>query len=197
MRVLRRLAIAAFALLAAASDGAAADEEDADSEIACLALTIYHEARGEPEQGKLAVGHVVMNRTRNTRFPDGVCDVVKEGGERLHQCQFSWWCDGLSDRPRDKTALQDSLQLARAVYYGCLPDPTHGALWFHSTGVKPAWSRISGRGKKIGRHVFYRGAPGIETASAARVRWTDRDESPGAGCRAPAPHRTPRLLAAG
>ena len=198
MRVLGRfVAVAAFALLAAASDGAAADEDDVDAEIACLALTIYHEARGEPEQGKLAVGHVVMNRTRDGRFPDGVCDVVQEGGEQRHRCQFSWWCDGLSDRPRDKAALRQSLRLAQAVYHGCLPDPTRGALWYHSTAVKPAWSGTSGPAKKIGRHVFYRGAPGIETASAARVRWTDRDKNSGSGCRAPGPGRTPRLMAAG
>jgi spore germination cell wall hydrolase CwlJ-like protein len=197
MRLHPRIAVvAALALLAAAalSRGAAAGDDD---EITCLALTIYYEARGESEQGKLAVGHVVMNRTRDGRFPDGVCDVVREGGEQRHQCQFSWWCDGLSDRPRDKPALRQSLRLAEAIYDGCLPDPTRGALWFHSTAVKPAWSRTSGPGKKIGRHVFYRGAPGIETASMARVRWTDHDRPSGAGCRAPVPSRTSKLAAAG
>lgn len=197
MRLHPRIAvIAALALLAAAalSRGAAAGDDD---EIACLALTIYYEARGESEQGKLAVGHVVMNRIRDARFPDSVCDVVREGGEQRHRCQFSWWCDGLSDRPRDKPALRQSLRLAQAIYHGCLPDPTRGALWYHSTAVKPAWSGTSGPAKKIGRHVFYRGAPGIETASAARVRWTDRDGPSGAGCRARPPNRTHRLLAAG
>lgn len=197
MRTLFRIAAAGmFAVLSAAAPGAHA-EEDAEAEIACLALTIYYEARGEPEQGKLAVGHVVMNRTRSTLFPASVCDVVQQGGEQRHQCQFSWWCDGLSDRPRDKAALRQSLQLAQAIYYGCRPDPTRGALWFHSTGVKPAWSRTSGPGKRIGRHVFYRGASEIETASAARVRWTDREKDSGTACRAPAPKPAAKLLAAG
>ena len=39
-------------------------------EIECLALTIYFEARGEPDEGKIAVGHVVMNRAQNPLFPE-------------------------------------------------------------------------------------------------------------------------------
>ena len=38
-------------------------------ELECLALTIYFEARGEPVEGKLAVGYVVMNRTLHPQFP--------------------------------------------------------------------------------------------------------------------------------
>jgi len=78
-------------LLAAptASLAASADADDGQ-EIGCLALTIYHEARGESERGKLAVGHVVMNRTRSVLFPANVCDVVRQGGQQLHRCQFSW-----------------------------------------------------------------------------------------------------------
>ncbi len=101
------------ALLAApmASLAASADV-DYGQEIGCLALTIYHEARGESELGKLAVGHVVMNRTRSALFPASVCAVVWQGGQQLHRCQFSWWCDGRSDRPKDQAALRESLRLA-------------------------------------------------------------------------------------
>jgi spore germination cell wall hydrolase CwlJ-like protein len=130
---------------------------DEGREISCLALTIYHEARGESERGKLAVGHVVMNRTRSGLFPADVCDVVKEGGQQYHRCQFSWWCDGLSDRPKDEAALRESLWLAEQIYYGCTRDPTAGALWYHSTEVKPSWSKSLGPGKRIDRQVFYRG----------------------------------------
>ena len=65
-------------------------------ELKCLALNIYFEARGEPESGQLAVGHVVM-------FPGTVCGVIQQGGAlRRHRCQFSWWCDGRSDKPGNK-----------------------------------------------------------------------------------------------
>ncbi len=47
-------------------------ELDADHEVECLALNIYHEARGEPDEGKVAVGHVVMNRAADPRF-SGSC----------------------------------------------------------------------------------------------------------------------------
>ena len=130
-----------------------------DSEVRCLALTIYFEARGESELGQLAVGHVVMNRTRDAAFPRTVCGVVQQGGEARNQCQFSWWCDGLSDRPRDKSALLASLELAVQIYHGCNNDPTVGALWYHTSEVRPAWSTKFGRPQKIGAHVFYRGKP--------------------------------------
>ena len=61
---------------------AASADADDGREIGCLALTIYHEARGESERGKLAVGHVVMNRTRSVLFPASVCDVVRQGGQQ-------------------------------------------------------------------------------------------------------------------
>jgi len=130
-----------------------------DSEVRCLALTIYFEARGESELGQLAVGHVVMNRIRDADFPRTVCGVVQQGSEARNQCQFSWWCDGLSDRPRDKSALRESLKLAMQIYRGCTNDPTAGALWYHTSEVRPAWSTKVGRPQKIGAHVFYRGKP--------------------------------------
>src|SRR5438093_4776081 len=82
------------ALLAEPIMSRAASDADDGQEIDCLALTIYHEARGESERGKLAVGHVVMNRTRSALFPASVCDVVRQGGQQRDRCQFSWWCDG-------------------------------------------------------------------------------------------------------
>jgi spore germination cell wall hydrolase CwlJ-like protein len=155
-RQLAGLIVAVAALFAPMTASADADD---GREIGCLALTIYHEARGESARGKLAVGHVVMNRTRSVLFPADVCAVVRQGGQQYHRCQFSWWCDGRSDRPKDQAALRESLWLAEEIYYGCTPDPTAGALWYHATGVKPSWSRSFGPGKRIDRHVFYRGDP--------------------------------------
>jgi len=172
----RFLAGAALAALLAVPMAARARPAEADDgrQIACLALTIYYEARGESERGQLAVGHVVMNRTRSVLFPANVCDVVREGGSQLHRCQFSWWCDGRSDRPKDQAALRESLSLAEEIYHGCTRDPTAGALWYHSTAVKPSWSRSFGPGKRIDRHVFYRGDPSrpvpVEASMTSRER---------------------------
>ena len=126
------------------------------NEVRCLALNIYFEARSEPEKGQRAVAHVVMNRVAHPRYPGSACEVVQQGGERIrHRCQFSWWCDGLSDKPVNKQAWNKSLRLAQEVYFGLLEDTTDGALWYHAVYVKPYWSEILLQGAKIGQHIFY------------------------------------------
>ena len=129
---------------------------DLSASLDCLALNIYHEARGEPLEGKIAIAQVVMNRVGDPYFPAEVCDVVKQGGERPRdRCQFSWWCDGLSDRPDDAGAWEDSKGLAGQILAGGLDDPTQGALWYHADYVTPAWQMDMVRQGKIGRHIFY------------------------------------------
>jgi spore germination cell wall hydrolase CwlJ-like protein len=126
-------------------------------QIRCLALTIYFEARGEPKNGKLAVGHVVMNRVADPRFPDDVCDVVRQGGEEvLHRCQFSWWCDGLSDKPQHVAAWRETQAIARRVFWQYSDDPTSGAMWYHADYVSPEWRTMFAKGPRIGQHIFYR-----------------------------------------
>jgi spore germination cell wall hydrolase CwlJ-like protein len=127
-----------------------------EEEIRCLALNIYFEARSEPEQGQRAVGHVVMNRVANEHYPDTACDVIKQGGEeRLNRCQFSWWCDGRSDKPVNEVAWETSLRLADEIYFGESTDPTDGALWYHADYVDPYWNDSLRLVKKIGQHSFY------------------------------------------
>ncbi|MEQ8666050.1 MAG: cell wall hydrolase [Rhodospirillales bacterium] len=123
----------------------------------CLALNIYWEARSEPRDGQLAVGAVTLNRVADPAFPDEVCSVVRDGGERRrHRCQFSWWCDGKRDEPRDSVAWQHAQDAARQIMDGLAHDPTGGALWYHADYVKPAWRTAKTRTAQIGRHVFYR-----------------------------------------
>ncbi len=129
---------------------------DVRHELECLALTIYFEARGEPDEGKIAVGHVVMNRATHPLFPQKVCEVVQQGGEKLRfHCQFTWWCDGRSDQPADWRAWEKSKALARRIFWDYSRDPTAGALWYHADYARPRWRGDLSRGPKIGRHVFY------------------------------------------
>ena len=127
------------------------------ADLDCLALNIYFEARGEPLEGKRAVGHVVLNRVHDTEFPESVCQVVRQGGEEVrHSCQFSWWCDGRSDRPVDPLAWRESRAVAWEVLSGATKDPTRGALWYHAEYVQPPWRDKMLKSRRIGQHIFYR-----------------------------------------
>jgi spore germination cell wall hydrolase CwlJ-like protein len=154
---MRAAFVALAGICALAAPARAADAQtDVRREIECLALTIYFEARGEPDIGKLAVGHVVENRAENPLFPDRICDVVKQAPPKAaSHCQFSWWCDGASDRPVDGKSWQRSRALARRIFWGYSKDPTGGALWYHADYVNPSWGMALKRGPHIGRHVFY------------------------------------------
>ncbi len=118
-----------------------------------MALAMYWEARGEGARGMAAVGHVVLNRVRSNAFPDSPCDVVFQGGE-TPPCQFSWWCDGKSDRPDQLAQWHAALATADAVLDRRIDDPTDGALFFHAAGVKRPWKRT--QTARIGGHIFYR-----------------------------------------
>jgi len=124
--------------------------------LRCLALNVYHEARSESRNGQIAVARVTLNRVESKAFPDSVCAVVKQGGEKRHQCQFSWWCDGKSDRPANLRAWQRSLEIGKQVLANKAADPTKGALFYHADYVKPTWSKVFDRTARIGRHLFYR-----------------------------------------
>jgi spore germination cell wall hydrolase CwlJ-like protein len=125
-------------------------------EVHCLALNIYFEARNEPYEGQIAVAHVVLNRVSDPRFPETACKVIQQGGERIrHRCQFSWWCDGLSDRPKNNWKWANSRAFAETVYWGRSTDPTGGALWYHADYVSPYWGQVFKRNRQIGRHIFY------------------------------------------
>jgi spore germination cell wall hydrolase CwlJ-like protein len=119
----------------------------------CIALAMYWEARGEGREGMVAVGSVVLNRVEDGRFPNTVCDVVYEGGE-TPPCQFSWWCDGKSDRPTQRDSWDLSLDLAYELLTARPNDPTEGALFFHNTSTRTRWRRE--RTARIGNHIFYR-----------------------------------------
>ena len=121
--------------------------EFGDSEFDCLALNVYHEARGEPAEGQLAVAAVTLNRVRDPQFPDSVCAVVWQRG------QFSWTHDGRPDRPYDKGAWEVAKQVAQNAWRG--QTNVGRATYFHSTGVNPFWVSERRRVARVGRHVFY------------------------------------------
>tara|TARA_B110000908_G_C10264399_1_gene462269 strand:+ start:2436 stop:2852 length:417 start_codon:yes stop_codon:yes gene_type:complete len=131
--------------------------------LVCLALNGYHEARGELTAGELAVNHVVLNRVADPRYKNDICSVVKAGkywndNPIKHACHFSWWCDGLSDEPKNLDAWVNSNQLASSVIFGEQPDITNGSTHYHKIGYYPSWINDRGmvRVGVIGDHIFYR-----------------------------------------
>jgi hypothetical protein len=138
-----------------------------DQEFECLALNIYWEARSEPSLGQFAVAAVTLNRVADPSYPDSICGVVQQGGEEnLNRCQFSWWCDGKDDTPKNDDAWSAAQSVAYTVLFFDPPDPTHGALWYHADYVRPSWSKELSRVTKIGRHIYYRHPQGVLQASS-------------------------------
>ncbi len=134
-------------------------KERMDDAITCLARTIYWEARGTNKTVMHAVANVVMNRLGHEGFPDTICGVVKQGSEK-GECQFSWWCDGRPDSAQEKKPYETAKEIARRALNRQLKDLTGGALYFHSRGVTPAWSKKFIRTVKIGKIVFYKPVAG-------------------------------------
>ena len=132
-----------------------------EAAIMCLALNIYHEARGESIAGQIAVAQVTMHRKESTQYPDTVCGVVKQGKYKngipvLYKCQFSWWCDGKSDEAKNEEQWEQSKELAEKVYFGYIPDIVEGALHYHATSVNPYWASSYSKVVQIDNHIFYK-----------------------------------------
>ena len=129
--------------------------EKGSNDARCLALTLYWEARAEGRKAMEAVAWVVLNRRKNPNFPDTICQVVREGGESP-PCQFSYWCDGEPDTPQNEDAWKQAKEVAARMLTQPPPDPTGGALFFHSVELRPPWTKKRKRTVEIGRHIFYR-----------------------------------------
>ena len=125
-----------------------------DAQWQCLATALYHEARGETIKGQIAVAEVILNRVDSPAYPRSVCGVVQQSGNG--GCQFSYTCDGRSDRISDRAAWARAGKIARSMLDGAPRVLTAGATHFHTVGVRPGWARRFDRTASIGAHLFYR-----------------------------------------
>lgn len=155
--------------------------ELSQQDLECMATNIYHESKNQSKLGMIAVARVVMNRVRDRRYPDTVCDVIYEGPvteswktrqdpnlpdeERIYyprrdRCQFSWYCDG---KPDDVISKKNNIawRLAQDVaievlafdkYNGIVEGATH----YHADYVDPAWNKTITLITKVDDHIFYR-----------------------------------------
>jgi len=134
-----------------------------DDQFACLSEALYFEARGETVKGQFAVAEVILNRVASSQFPDTLCGVINQGTGRKYQCQFTYTCDGRAEVISEKRAHDRVSKVARAAMDGKAAPLTDGATYYHTTAVRPSWSRKFDRTAKIGVHLFYK--PSVRTAS--------------------------------
>ena len=117
-----------------------------ESEKNLLARLIYAESRGEPYQGQVAVGAVVLNRVNSSDFPNTVKQVIYQGG------QFSPVTNGQIHLNPNQTAYDAVEDAIHGV------DPSQGALYFYNPDKAETlwWLETRQRTIKIGDHVFAR-----------------------------------------
>lgn len=127
------------------------------TELSCLATAIYFEARGEPEEGQLAVGQVILNRAASGSYPTTVCGVVYQNASRKNACQFSFACDGKPDKVANREVYEEIEERARKLL--SKEDERDGKIWtsthYHATSVSPYWSKKLQETGQIGSHIFY------------------------------------------
>lgn len=111
----------------------------------CLAQNAYHEARGEGEKGMLGTIFVVLNRTKDSRFPSTPCKVIAQKN------QFVWW--GKGKTIKDPKAYDKAKQLVHEVLEGKYEDVTCGAIYFNAHHKSPKNSKFTVR---IGNHSFFK-----------------------------------------
>jgi len=115
------------------------------SDIQLMARAINGEARGEPYEGQVAVGAVILNRVKDSRFPNSIAGVIYQSGA------FTAVADGqinvtISEGSTVYKAAQDAIN-------GW--DPTGGCVYYFNPSTatnKWIWSRPLV--KTIGKHRF-------------------------------------------
>ncbi|MEM9667565.1 MAG: cell wall hydrolase [Pseudomonadota bacterium] len=143
--------------------------EDVSAEHKCLSEAVYYEARSESTSGQLAVAEVIMNRVKDHRFPNSVCEVVYQGATRTTGCQFTFTCDGALNRKPRGRKWEAAQTVATHVLMDLHERRTGSATHYHATYVDPLWNAGLVRTNRIDTHIFYRFPRGSEWANARRA----------------------------
>tara|TARA_B100000683_G_scaffold215239_1_gene210528 strand:- start:1405 stop:1914 length:510 start_codon:yes stop_codon:yes gene_type:complete len=140
-----------------------------EPQLYCLAQNIYYEARSSSRADQMAVSDVVLNRVKDRRYPNTICEVVYQGKQKpswkdptkmvmvRNMCQFSWYCDGKKDEPPEGDPWRNAQMVAYEMYY-LYKDAniTDGATHYHAFYVKPDWAKTFILKGRIGSHIFYK-----------------------------------------
>ena len=115
--------------------------------LMCLTLALYFETRGESVDGKLAVADVILNRVEDPRYPDTICDVIKEDS------QFSFMFDGKPEHMNDPVSAKEARQVALDALNGQRLGIT--STHYHTVEIHPVWASAFSLDGIVGNHVFY------------------------------------------
>ncbi len=139
----------------------------------CLALALYHEARGEPLEGQKAVGLTILNRVASKAYPSTICDVVFQNAHRLNGCQFSFACDNRANTPGNPAKFAQMIRISEDIIASLQPgngvhesiavadaNPVPSrylfATHYHRHDVSPSWSKKLRFIARVGDHHFFK-----------------------------------------
>lgn len=152
--------VGSFTLPVVASEIQKAEDKE---QAMCLAKNIYFEARSSNLADKAGVADVVLNRVGDTRYPNTICGVVYQGKQnadgsmKRNACQFSWYCDGKKDDPKDADRWEEAKLIAYNILnYGKYRGVSEGATHYHAHYVDPRWAKDLQMVGRMGAHIFYR-----------------------------------------
>ena len=132
-----------LAAMGITSSSSSSTSSNNNSDVNLLARLIYGEARGEPYNGMVAVGAVVLNRVKNSNFPNTLAGVIYQSGA----------FDAVSDGQINLTPSDQAIKAARDALNGW--DPSNGAIYYFNPSTatnKWIWSRPVT--VVIGKHRF-------------------------------------------
>lgn len=123
-------------------------------ELSCLSQAIHGEASNQGLDGKLAVAHVIVNRSKSPKFPSDICSVVRQ----KYQFKFitkQKWIN--VDKPGVTRQMTEAVMAANMVLNEGVKDNTRGALYFINpkTYTDRSWLQHRKLTIKIQDHAFY------------------------------------------
>jgi N-acetylmuramoyl-L-alanine amidase len=124
-----------------------------DEQANCMAVAVYHEARGETLAGQLAVARVIMNRAASGKYPTSWCGVVKQPWQFSFVNPHSGFMPGVN---AGSDAWRKAQGITRLAMHNAVPSLSTDVLWYHANYVAPSWGRRLTRVSQIGAHIFYR-----------------------------------------
>lgn len=132
-----------------------------EESLKCLADNIYYEAAFEPEEGKIAVAQVTINRLNDPDYPKTVCGVVYERHRTKANriaAAFSWTLTPFRPKgPKSHKVYEEVLGIARAVLTKKEKSDIIGddVIYYHRYDCHPEWANEHTMVTKIGNHIFY------------------------------------------